>query len=538
MVQGQDQTREPLPATGTNLTPASTEVTMSSSSSNLTSSSRKNSTSCSSVAHTHTNSATSDQGNATSAVGDGQANRIVNARTTETPPTISTHQPWPVTSILSQESASHCQHTRATTNDHPVPTPNSSHPASDSFTTNVQSSVALQNMSGDVCLPPVSTGSTRSTGSMRSTYLQPHQSDSTLTMSSTNRTCLVNSAMSSGAHQRGVVAEPRRVGQNVTAHIHPRTGNGLTPHHRNHRCRSTEQQQRVITQCGYPRERQRNMEYISYTPSNQTRKRHHCSMTQDQPHTSSIVQPWVESTQRPHPLHHMMATTPRTSPQSNSLQHHQLREQRRLSAYSQCERLVPYTYPRVNHHRSSSSTFSPGSWSHDSHVITPSTGGRDIASQCRSYASPYDIHHQHITTSYSRSRVSYYDNYLTTEGHAPSSQGVGHLSSSQGAGHPSWTQYFTPPHAQQASGNSSLMSHNTQATPPCGIQPHPHASGHGSNATAVWRPYSERTRSSGFCLADILSLPASETEATPLPMEVTPPTGHHSFLVNRLLDNM
>ncbi len=61
---------------------------------------------------------------------------------------------------------------------------------------------------------------------------------------------------------------------------------------------------------------------------------------------------------------------------------------------------------------------------------------------------------------------------------------------------------------------------------------------------SVWRPYSERTRGSGFCLADIISLPSSEDGGDselqlvppPLPPPTTNPGRIPSFLVDHLLD--
>lgn len=58
----------------------------------------------------------------------------------------------------------------------------------------------------------------------------------------------------------------------------------------------------------------------------------------------------------------------------------------------------------------------------------------------------------------------------------------------------------------------------------------------------VWRPYSEHSRTSGFCLADILSLPSSEEPPT---LQLSPPPSQShttsrmpSFLVDHLLDDI
>lgn len=456
---------------------------------------------------------------------------------TEAPPPVSAHQPWPVTSILSQDTTiSHCQHA-TTTNNHVVPT--SCH-GNGSLTTsggqNIRNTSAhispvssISNVSAHIHnVSPVSSVSTHSLF---------HQPDS--------RVCRINSSSSSSTHQRSVVTGHHfRAGQSNATISHSRTGSGVASlrgdyHYHRHNS-SSEPQQQVIR---YARERQRDMVGCSgFSPLNQARERHHSAMTtQVQPHagTSAIVQPWVESSHRPRPLHHVTTNTtpmPRISTQAqyNPLQ---VQQQHRQNSHPHTERFMPYPYHRRDYH-SSSSTFSAGSWSHDNHVITPAggTSGRDIAPQGRSYASssPYNLH-QHPPLSggrngYTPNNYDYSRNYSTTQGHPSSTQGVGHSS---------WMPYFTPSQ-QNCSRNSSMMSHDSQATPPYPIQPQPHPHGSGSSSgtsPAVWRPYSERTRSSGFCLADILSLP-SETEATPLSLEVTPPTGHHSFLVNRLLDDI
>ena len=452
---------------------------------------------------------------------------------TEAPPPVSAHQPWPVTSILSQDTtASHCQHA-TTTNNRIVPT--SCHGRSNLTSSggqNIRNTTAhvssVSNVSAHVHnISPVSSVSVF------------HQPDS--------RVCMTNSSSSSSTHQRSVVTGQHfRAGRSNSTISHSRTGSGLASmhgdYHYHHHNNSSEPQQQVIR---YPRERQRDaMGYSGgFSSLNQTRERHHSAMTtQVQPHagTSAIVQPWVESSHRPRPLHHVTTNTtpmPRISTQAqyNPLQVQQ--QQHGRNTHPHTERFMPYPCHRMDRH-SNSSTFSPGSWSHDNHVITPAggTSGRHIAPQGRSYASSshYDLH-QHPPLSggrngYTPNNYDYSrDNYSTTQGHPSSTQGVGN---------PSWMPYFTPPSQQNCSRNSSMMSHDSQATPPYPIQPHPHGSGSSSGTSpAVWRPYSERTRSSGFCLADILSLP-SETEATPLSLDVTPPTGHHSFLVNRLLDDI
>lgn len=456
------------------------------------------------------------------------ASRCVDIRAaTEAPPPVSAHQPWPVTSILSQgNTTSHCQHSTTTIN-HVVPT---------SCHGNGLTTSGGQSRNTSAHVSPVSNVSAHiqniSPVSSVSTHSHFHHPSSSVRM--------INSSMSSSTQQRSVVTNHQFRASRNNATPHSRAGSGLATLHGNYQCHHNSSGEPQLQVIRYSRERQREVGCSGYSPSNQTTQERYRSTTTGthvQPHTSAIVQPWVESSHRPRPLHHVTNTTPlpRMSPQAQynplHVQHHQ--EQHRRTTHSHTERFMPYPYPRMNHH-SSPSTFSPGSWSHDNHVITPvGTSGCDVEPQGRSYASsPYDLQHHPPPLGGTRnsytSNFDYSRNYSATQGHPSSTQGVGHSS---------WMPYFTPPSQQNCSRNSGMMSHDSQATPPYPIQPHPHGSGSSGTSPAVWRPYSERTRSSGFCLADILSLP-SDTEATPLTLDVTPPTGHHSFLVNRLLDDI
>ena len=535
--------------------PSSTVITVTSSSNSASTASENSptTTNCSvAVAHTHINSTASGHGNVVptssqmmriasneQAAEEDSNRRSVNvSATTEVPPPVSAHQPWPVTSILSQDNTgSHCQHVTTTNNSHVVPT--SCH-GSRNLTTSVdQNSSTVRNISAHISpvssvsnisahISPVSSVSNISAHiqntspvSSVSTHSLFHQPDVSV--------CMINSSMSSIAQQRiGVTDNHFRTGQNnATSHLRTGTSDLASSLHGNYQYHHNSSEPQQVRR--YSRERQREVACGGFFPSHQTQERY-CSTTttgtQVQQHSSSsaIVQPWVESTHRPRPLHHVTNTTPmpRVSPQAqyDPLHHHN--EQHRQNAHSHTGRFVPYPYPRMDR-QSSSSTFSHGSWSHDNHVITPvGNSGRDVAPQGRSYASsPFDLHqHPHLRGNSFASNYDQSRNYSTTQGH------------------PSWMPYFTPPSQQNCSRNSSgMLSHDSQATPPYPIQPHPHCSGSSSASPAVWRPYSERTRSSGFCLADILSLP-SETEATPLSLDVTPPTGHHSFLVNRLLEDI
>ena len=86
-------------------------------------------------------------------------------------------------------------------------------------------------------------------------------------------------------------------------------------------------------------------------------------------------------------------------------------------------------------------------------------------------------------------------------------------------------------------GSSYLQGHMMSCdltTPPYPLLPPAHPT---SNST-VWRPYSEPHRTSGFCLADILSLSPHETDDTQqLHLEPTQ-TVSNKFLVDRLLDDI
>ena len=239
---------------------------------------------------------------------------------------------------------------------------------------------------------------------------------------------------------------------------------------------------------------------------------------------SGIVQPWVETSQRQH-LHHVIRTTPTHVSPCHRTYHEDRNGRGHHGGAVHSDHFMPYAYTstagRVNHH--SASTYSPASWSHDSHMTTSG------AQRSRSYTS---VHHP----SHIHNHMNHASNFCT-ENYISSCYGYSNHHSS-GQGHPS-TLYQTT--HQTPSTNGNVMSDGSLTTPPYPIQPHPQGGGsHSHNPSAVWRPYSERSRTSGFYLSDILSLP-SETEATPIQLESTPPTGHramHSFLVNRLLDDI
>ena len=423
----------------------------------------------------------------------------------ETPPTDHT---WPVTSILSQVS----QHT--TTNTTPITSCHGSSLRTDRVLSS-QSATAQNEESmhpsavsrisiSAVSANSPSPGPSRTIGTSNNDFLRR------LSLGNEGTTCsnIVNQQLR-GSHDIGG-PRLRSESVNVLASGHDQQH---IYHHHHHQ---------PSQQHGHSRERHRDSYLSNHAPSLSVCYHPPAALQQ---HTPSIVQPWVESHQhRPRPLHHMTKTTPRTTAQYPL--HHHNREQRlnQHNTRTHTERFVPYPSPTGRVDRHTMPTFSSGSWSHSNHVTfagsSSTMGHTNIAQLGRSYASAVcdpNQHQQHLTSSlYSiPNNFDYSNNY----------------SSSQGQ--------LTPfCHTQRCTTRSrNMMSHDSTATPPYPIQPPPHT-GSNSNAT-VWRPYSERSRS-GFCLADILSLP-SETETPPLQLESTPPSGHRSmdsFLVNRLLDDI
>ncbi len=103
---------------------------------------------------------------------------------------------------------------------------------------------------------------------------------------------------------------------------------------------------------------------------------------------------------------------------------------------------------------------------------------------------------------------------------------------------PPWPYSEHPfPHMQQPSPSLPSTSH-----PP--YPPYPPPQPLQTQSATVWRPYSERPRCSGFCLADIISLPPSEVggDGGLAPPPVPPPPATNSgripsFLVDHLLDD-
>ena len=419
----------------------------------------------------------------------------------ETPPT---NQPWPVTSILSQ--VSHCQQTTAT--------PTSGCHNNHLTTGRVQSSLPTTVQSVDIIpfsTPAVSTNS-----------LSHGQGRAIATQDSSDHFRNLSLSKEGPSCTSTTVSQQLRSSQAVAsgAHMRSESGNGLTLMHNLHHLYHHQQQLPSWQRHGHSEEHLRDG-YLSHLASSSVYHHPPTTMTQ---HTPSIVQPWVEShQQRSRLLHHMTKTTPRTTPHYSLNHHRHSREQQfnRCSAHSHAERFEPYptSVGRVNHHNTA--TFSFGSWSHGNHMTVAGSGNGHGAPLGRSYASAaYDpLQHQpHFTPTLGGglNNYDYSSNYSSPQGHLPP---FGHSQ-------------------QNSTRSNNMMSHDSTTTPPYPIQPHPHS---GSNSSAtVWRPYSDRSRSSGFCLADILSLP-SETETPPLQLESTPPTGHrgmHSFLVNRLLEDI
>ena len=430
--------------------------------------------------------------NASTSIGN-EHNTIV----TEAPPLSQeappTNQPWPVTSILSR--VSNCRYTGR--NEMPV----GCHGDISGTNRATSSSPAVQRVQPiGLSLPPVSMSSALAPPT---SYLH-NEPSSTVTCSTR-----ISSVTSTSGSQRRNIQTQLRNSRNVTSSsTHVRSESELGTRHAHYHHHRQHAQQRHHSRDGYHR----------YTPDT---GEYYDPPTALQPNTPSIVQPWVESHQRPR-LHHMTKTTPTVSPSSHyPLQHHH-HDHSRHGNHS--ERFMPYpsTAGRANIHNTS--TFSSGSWSHGHHVTSAGSSsgvGQNIAPLGGTYASMYGSHyhpqHQHHFTPHPSGGVSTdYSNYSLSQGHLP--------------------PFYQTQHSTVRSSN--MMSHDSAATPPYPIQPHPHT---GSNSsTAVWRPYSERSRLSGFYLSDILSLP-SEPEAPPLQMEPTPPTGHRgiqSFQVNRLLEDI
>lgn len=441
-----------------------------------------------------------------------------NTMATVAPPTINetppTNQPWPVVSILS-----HGQHTARNR----VPT--CCHSNGLRTSRGQSSSGVVQNASSSHSLP-VSIMSSLEQGSAS---LQ--QRSSRIITSPRN----VSMTSSSSTTPRNVVNEHFPSSNNFmpcTAHL--RSESRLAPPHNHHHLHHHHHHhQHHHHQEPPPQQRQQSLS------RELQRECYHSPSAVLPPHTSSIVQPWVESNHQRPRLHHMTKATPRIYSSQYPLHHrqHQQEGQRhdRHGGHSHNERFVPYpsTLGRVNHNMPA---FSPSLWSHDHHMTSAGTNsstiGQNVAPLGGNYASSHDPnHYQYRFTPPLGSSASNLSNFDFSNNY------------SSGQGHPS-------SFGQTQSGRSNnMMSNNSTATPPFSIQPHPHS---GSNSsTAVWRPYSERSRSSdfclaersrssGFCLADILSL-HSETETPPLQLESTPPTGHRgiqSFLVNRLLDDI
>ena len=216
-------------------------------------------------------------------------------------------------------------------------------------------------------------------------------------------------------------------------------------------------------------------------------------ITQSRPPQQSIVQPWVVGGTSPR-LHHVNPP-PRPSPQSKNCQS--------FSPRSSTTRHRPYHIRTCDH--SCSDTQVPGNY--------------------RLHSRPPEYGTGHTTQS-----GSMYGS------HAAQNTGGGALS------HPPPLLYAgaVPPSIPPYPSSHPLQLCDTPSERPIALLSHP-------PPPQVWRPYSEHSRTSGFCLTDILSLPSSEEptlQLHPAPPPPPPPPQSHttsripSFLVDHLLDDI
>ena len=223
-------------------------------------------------------------------------------------------------------------------------------------------------------------------------------------------------------------------------------------------------------------------------------------ITQSRPPQQSIVQPWVVGGTSPR-LHHVNPP-PRPSPQSKNCQS--------FSPRSSTTRHRPYhvnTIRTCDHSRS------------DTHV-----------------PGNYRLH----------SRPPEYGTGPPTQDGVMYGSHAAQISQGGTLSHPPPLVYAgaVPPPIPPYPTSHPLQLCDTPAERPITLLSHP-------PPPQVWRPYSEHSRTSGFCLADILSLPSSEEPPTlqlhpvppPPPPPPPPPQPHTtsrmpSFLVDRLLDDI
>ena len=208
-------------------------------------------------------------------------------------------------------------------------------------------------------------------------------------------------------------------------------------------------------------------------------------VAQNRPPQQSIVQPWVVGGASP-PLHHVNPP-PRPSPQPTN-----------HPSYSQGSRTIrhrPYHPNRLGAHEDSCSI-----------MHSPS--------DCRLHSRPPEYGTGHTTSG---------DRYGN---HEP--RGERNLSHSP----PPLYAGGAPPTLLYPSSHV-LQPYDTPTGRHVPLLSHP-------PPPQVWRPYSEHSRTSGFCLADILSLPSSEESPT-LQLPPPPPSQSSrmpSFLVDHLLDDI
>ena len=205
---------------------------------------------------------------------------------------------------------------------------------------------------------------------------------------------------------------------------------------------------------------------------------------QPQPSQQTIVQPWVSSNHSSTHLRHLPHSPP---------------DQQRPRM----------TYTHRDRRTRSSQPYYTGMRPHQATSCRPQSG-REYSSHLASAA--YGQHPSSVET-----------NTQAYTGYSHTAEPLPHYQPSYGYRMPS---NVPPP----------LTAYSSPPVPSCsapGAQRHPYPSPLPQSQGAVWRPYSDNSRSSGFCLADIISLPPPEEQLGP-----PPPPHNPSFLMDHLLDDI
>ena len=200
----------------------------------------------------------------------------------------------------------------------------------------------------------------------------------------------------------------------------------------------------------------------------------------------TIVQPWVSNTHSATHLRHLPHSLPSQRP--------------RMS------------YPRRDRHTRASQPYHTGTRPHQA-TSCQQPSGRGYSSHLLSAATAAYGHHP-----------------SAVETNTPAYAGYTHSAE-------------LPPHYQHSYGYRMpanapppLSAYSSPPVAHCNApsaQRHPYPSPLPQSQGAVWRPYSDSSRSSGFCLADIISLPPSGEQLGP-----PPPPHNPSFLMDHLLDDI